>query len=94
MTTKTQAVIWCNGPATLWLDLTPLERLAVLLRPNLLPEVSSKFGNCGPQTVELDTSNPDDIWPAYCPVCQTDMNWDMEMFWELHPEFKGPDEED
>ena len=90
MTMKTQAVIWCNGPATPWSGLTPLERLTVLL----LTEVPNNFGKCGPQTVELDTSDPDDIWPAYCPVCQTDVNWDMQMFWELHPEFKGTYEED
>ena len=90
MTMKTQAVIWCNGPATPWSGLTPLERLTVLL----LTEVPNKFGKCGPQTVELDTSDPEDIWPAYCPVCQTDVNWDMQMFWELHPEFKGTYEED
>lgn len=89
MTKTTSAVIWCKGPATPWSGLTPLERFAIMFRPSVLNEIGSKFGICGPQNVVLDTSNPDDVWPDYCPTCGTDTNWDMEMFWQMHPEYKG-----
>lgn len=90
----TQATIWCKGPATPWSGLTPLERFAIMFRPSILNEIGSKFGFCGPQTVQLDTSDPNDVWPDDCPTCGTDTHWDMDMFWSMHPEYKGPDIEE
>ena len=62
--------------------------------PGLLEDVSLKFGECGLQLVELDMSEPDDIWPDKCPICKTDNNWDMQGFYKTYPHYKGPDLED
>ena len=108
MSSPVTAVIWCSGPASPWSDLTPIQRLAIIFRrgfredeqrwlktsESLFSSAVVDFGMCGPQTVELDTSEPNDIWPAYCPVCGTDTNWDMDTFWREHPEYKGVYEED
>ena len=78
-----------------------MERMSILFRkspeetgPGLLEDVSRKFGECGLQLVELDMSEPDDIWPDVCPICKTDTNWDMQGFYKTYPHYKGPDLED
>lgn len=70
---KTEKVfksIWCEGPGTDWMQLTPDERLLWFLFKR------GPFSMCGPSVVEMDMSNPDDIWPMYCPTCNTDTNWE------------------
>ena len=98
---KVMASIWCRGPAVVWSTLTSMERMSILFRksaedtrPGLLEGISSNFGECGLQLVELDMSEPDDIWPDKCPICKTDNNWDMQGFYKTYPQYKGPDLED
>lgn len=88
--------IWCRGPAVPWSSLTGVERLAIAFRkepqdpnPALLESISTVFGECGIQLVELDMSDPDDIWPSFCPVCGTDVNWDITGFWKNYPQYKN-----
>lgn len=64
--------ILCNGPGVLWSTLEPTQRLMWLFFQ------SGGFTPCGNQLVEIDTSDPDDIWPSRCPVCQTDINLDYD----------------
>lgn len=63
--------IKCDGPGVDWTELTPVERLGWLF---------FKMGNftlCGMQRVELNGTG-DDIFPEFCPVCKTDMNWNYD----------------
>lgn len=98
---KVLASIWCRGPGVPWSTLSGLERIAIVFRKNaddqrqsILENMSLNFGECGIQLVELDMSDPDDIWPDLCPVCKTDMNWDIEGFWKTYPQYKSEFEED
>lgn len=98
---KVMASIWCRGPGVFWSTLTPMERMSILFRKSpeeegvsLLAELSLSFGECGIQLVELDMSEPDDIWPDKCPICKTDTNWDMDGFYKTYPHYKSPDLED
>jgi hypothetical protein len=61
--------------------------------PAILADVVIGFGECGPQVVELNMSNLDDIYPNYCLVCDTDMNWDMKAFYEMYPQYRFDDPE-
>lgn len=98
---KVMASIWCRGPGIPWSTLAPEERISIIFRknaddkrPSIFENVALKFGECGLQLVELDMSELDDIWPDVCPVCKTDMNWDMQGFYKTYPHYKGPDLED
>lgn len=93
---KVMASLWCRGPAVPWTQLTGTERLAVAFRKEaddsrtaLLEDLASNFGECGIQYVELDMSNPDDIYPMNCPICKTDMNWDIQGFFKTYPQYKS-----
>lgn len=97
---KVMASIWCRGPGVLWSTLDSMERMSILFRksaedprPGLLEKIAVSFGECGLQLVELDMSEPDDIWPDVCPICKTDTNWDMQGFYKTYPHYKGPDPE-
>jgi hypothetical protein len=92
--------VWCHGPGVPWSELTPLERMAVFFRsavdkeagnPALLADLASKFEECGPQVVEIDVADPDDVYPGACPVCGTDTNWDIKTFIGMFPEYKAPE---
>lgn len=92
--------VWCRGPGVDWLSLTPTERLAIVLRnepddsrPALFEDLISRFSECGVQSVELDMHNPQDIYPFSCPVCKTDMNFDMKGFYKTYPQYEGEYEE-
>lgn len=75
-------------------DLAPIERMSLLFRKSaesphagFLEDVASKFGECGPQRVKLDTSNMDDVWPDLCPHCGTDIYWDLKGFVKNYPQW-------
>ena len=98
---KVMASIWCRGPKVPWSTLTGHERLSIVFRKSaeeegrsLLESLALNVGECGLQFVELDMSEPDDIWPDNCPICKTDVNWDMQGFYKTYPQYKGPDLED
>ena len=95
---KVMASIWCRGPGVPWSTLTGHERLSIVFRKSaeeegrgLLESLALNFGECGLQLVELDMSNPDDIYPTECSICKTDMNWDMQGFYKMYPQYKNPD---
>lgn len=98
---KVMASIWCRGPGVPWSTLLPEERMSIIFRKEpddnrqaIFQSLASAFGECGLQLIELDMSEPDDIWPDKCPVCKTDNNWDMQGFYKTYPHYKGPDLED
>jgi hypothetical protein len=93
--------VWCHGPGVPWAELTPIQRMAVFFRsavdkssgnPVLLQEIASEFSECGPQVVEIDVEDSEDVYPSACPVCGTDTNWDIKTFIEMFPEYKAPEE--
>lgn len=97
---KVMVSVWCRGPGVPWSSLTKLERLAVLFRnepddsqPSVLQSLTLDFTECGLQLVELDISNPDDIYPYECPVCKTDTNWDIKGFFKTYPQYESKVEE-
>lgn len=96
MSEKVMASIWCRGPGVPNKILTPVQRLGVLFRKNadepgnaLFASAIPHLGECGIQLVELDMSEPDDIWPNLCPVCKTDNFWDMDGFYKTYPQYKS-----
>ena len=95
---KVRVSVWCRGPAVSWSTLSKMEKLAILTRnrpddvSDPLSLISSRFSECGPQLVELDLSVPDDVYPLDCPVCGTDTNFDMNLFYKDHPGLKPPEQ--
>lgn len=98
---KVMVSMWCRGPGVPWKTLTGEERLAIVFRksaeesrPAIFENLALKFGECGLQLVELDMHNLDDIYPNNCSICKTDMNWDMQGFYKMYPQYKNSDLDD
>ena len=86
--------VWCRGPAVPWSSLSGVERLSIAFRKSgeqegsgIFESISEQFGECGIQLVEIDMSDPNDIFPWECPTCGTDVNWDWDNFKKAYPEF-------
>lgn len=97
-TEKVMVSMWCRGPAVPWKELTGEERLAITFRKSpeenryaIFENLAAGFGECGLQLVKLDMSDPDDIYPNNCSICNTDMNWDMQGFYKMYPQYKYSD---
>jgi hypothetical protein len=91
---KVMISIWCRGPGVPWSTLKGEERLAIVFRksaeetrPAIFEDLAAKFGECGIQLVELDMHDLDDIYPTSCSICKTDMNWDMDGFYKMYPQY-------
>lgn len=98
---KVMVSIWCRGPAVPWSTLKGEERLAIVFRksaeetrPAIFENLALKFGECGLQLVELDMSDPDDIYPSDCPICEADTCWDMQGFYKMYPQYHHVNLED
>ena len=98
---KVMISIWCRGPGVPWSTLTGEERLSIVFRKSaeenryaIFEDLAARFGECGLQLVELDMHDLDDIYPTECSICKTDMNWDMDGFYKMYPQYKSSNLDD